>query len=94
MHPWALTAFAEAVKVAAKEWNRQVLVATHSPVLISQFEPRDILVAGVEDGRARFDRLNEIEDVRDLLEEYAAGSLYMSEAIAPQRAETLAGRER
>ena len=84
MHPWALTVFAKAVKVAAEQWNKQVFVATHSPVLISQFEPRDILVAGVEGGRARFDRLNEIEDVRDLLEEYAAGSLYMSEAIAPQ----------
>ena len=94
LHPWALTVFAKAVKVAAGEWNKQVFVATHSPVLISQFEPQDIMVAGVENGRARFDRLNEIEDVRDLLEEYAAGSLYMSEAIAPQGAEALAGKER
>ena len=84
LHPWALTVFAKAVKVAAERWNKQVFVATHSPVLISQFEPRDILVAGVEDGRARFDRLSEIKDLRDLLEQYAAGSLYMSEAIAPQ----------
>ena len=94
LHPWALTVFAKAVKVATKEWHKQVFVATHSPVLISQFEPQDILVAGVENGRARFDRLNEIDDVRDLLEEYAAGSLYMSEAIAPQGAEALAGKEK
>ena len=46
MHPWALTVFAKAVKVAAEQWNKQVFVATHSPVLISQFEPRDVLVAG------------------------------------------------
>ena len=84
MHPWALTVFAKAVKVAAEQWNKQVFVATHSPVLISQFEPRDVLVAGIEDGRARFYRLDEIDDIRDLLAEYAAGSLYMSEAIAPQ----------
>ena len=70
------------------------LVATHSPVLISQFEPRDILVAGVEDGRARFDRLNEIEEVRDLLEVYAAGSLYMSEAVAPQGPGAIAAAEK
>ena len=94
LHPWAITVFAKAVKIAIKEWHKQVFVATHSPVLISQFEPQDILVAGVENGRARFDRLNEIEDVRDLLEEYAAGSLYMSEAIAPQGAEALTGKER
>ena len=85
LHPWALAVFAKAVKVAADErWNKQIFIATHSPVLISQFEPRDILVAGIEDGRARFDRLHEIEEIRDLLEDYAAGSLYMSEAVAPQ----------
>ena len=84
LHPWAIAVFARAVKEAAEGWNKQVFLATHSPVLISQFEPRDILVAGIEEGRARFDRLSEIDQVQDLLEEYAAGSLYMSEAIAPQ----------
>ena len=94
LHPWALTVFAKAVKVAAERWKKQVFLATHSPVLISQFEPRDILVAGVEDGRARFDRLNEIEAIRDLLEDYAAGSLYMTEAVAPQGPVALAGKEK
>ena len=84
LHPWATTVFAKAVKEATGEWNKQVFLATHSPVLISQFEPQDILVAGIEEGRARFDRLSEIDQVQDLLEDYAAGSLYMSEAIAPQ----------
>lgn len=84
LHPWALAVFAEAVKTAAGSWNRQVFLATHSPVLISQFEPRDILVAGVEGGRARFDRLSEMEEVRDLLDEYPPGALYMSETVAPQ----------
>ena len=84
LHPWALAVFAKAVKVAAERWNKQIFIATHSPVLISQFKPQDILVADIEDGRARFDRLHEIEEIRDLLEDYAAGSLYMSEALAPQ----------
>ena len=84
LHPWATVVFARAVKLATEHWNKQVFLATHSPVLISQFEPQDILVAGVEDGRARFDRLSEIDEIRDLLEDYAAGSLYMSEAIARQ----------
>ena len=94
LHPWALTVFAKAAKLAAEQWNKQVFVATHSPVLISQFEPRDILVAGVEDGRARFERLNAIEEVRDLLEVYAAGSLYMSEAVAPQGPGAIAAAEK
>ena len=93
LHPWALAVFAKAVKVAAARWNKQIFRATHSPVLISQFEPRDILVAGIEDGRARFDRLHEIEEIRDLLEDYAAGSLYMSEAVAPQGPGTSRGEE-
>ena len=93
LHPWAITVFANAVKTAATQWNKQIFIATHSPVLTSQFELRDILVAGVEDGHVRFNRLNEIEDIRDLLEEYAAGSLYMSEAVAPQGPATLNERE-
>ena len=84
LHPWAMAVFARAVKLATEKWNKQVFLATHSPVLISQFEPEDILVAGVDDGRARFDRLSEIDEVRDLLEDYAPGSLYMSEAIGAQ----------
>ena len=88
LHPWALVVFARAVKVAAERWNKQVFLATHSPVLISQFEPQDILVAGIEDGRVRFERLSEIHEIRDLLEDYAAGSLYMSGAVAPQDAGT------
>ena len=94
LHPWAIAVFAKAVRAAAERWNKQIFLVTHSPVLISQFEPEDILVAGVEDGRARFDRLHEIDEVRDLLDEYAAGSLYMSEAIAPQGRNTLRGEQR
>ena len=93
LHPWALHVFANAAKTAATQWNKQIFIATHSPVLISQFELRDVLVAGVEDGRVRFNRLDEIEDIRDLLEEYAAGSLYMSEAVAPQGPAAFVGRE-
>ena len=45
LHPHALAVFAEAVCEAAKRWNRQVFLATHSPVLISQFEPSHVVVA-------------------------------------------------
>ena len=85
LHPWALAVFAKAVKEAATRWKKQVFLATHSPVLISQFEPQDILVAEVCGDRARFERLDKMEQIKDLLKDYAAGSLYMSDLVASQR---------
>ena len=90
LHPWALVVFARAVTEAAQQWNKQVFLATHSPVLISQFDPQGILVASMVEGCARFERLSEIHEFRDLLEEYAARSLYMSGTVAPQGADALA----
>lgn len=85
LHPYALSIFAQAVKHATEEWNRQVFIATHSPVLISQFEPEDILAAELDaSGQTVVTRVSEMDEVKDLLEDYAAGSLYMAEVIAPQ----------
>ena len=85
LHPYALTVFAEAVKLATREWNKQVFIATHSPVLISQFEAGEILATEIgEFGQTVIRRTSEIKEVQDLLDEYAAGSLYMAEVIAPQ----------
>jgi predicted ATPase len=85
LHPYAISVFAEAVKLATKEWNKQVFIATHSPVLIGQFESTDILATGLdESGQTVLTRVSEMEDIKDLLESYDTGSLYMAEAIAPQ----------
>ena len=85
LHPYAISVFAEAVKQATKEWNRQVFIATHSPVLIGQFEQEDILATSLdESGQTLLTRVSEMDDIQDLLESYDTGSLYMAEAIAPQ----------
>ncbi|MBF0477379.1 MAG: AAA family ATPase [Deltaproteobacteria bacterium] len=85
LHPYALAVFAEAVELATREWNKQVLIATHSPVLISQFEPENILAVELgEQGQTVVTRVSDMEDIKDLLEQYAVGSLYMAEAIAAQ----------
>ena len=85
LHPYAISVFAEAVKQATKEWNKQVFIATHSPVLIGQFEPEDILATSLdESGQTLLTRVSEMDDIQDLLENYDTGSLYMAEAIAPQ----------
>ena len=89
LHPYAISVFADAVKQATKEWNKQVFIATHSPVLISQFEPEDILATELEEsGQTVLTRVSEMDDIKDLLEEYAVGSLYMAEAIAKQSSPT------
>ena len=77
--------------MAASDWNKQVLIATHSPVLISQFEPDEILATEVDAGRTRIRRLSEIAEVQDLLEEYATGSLYMSQMIGHQTQPSVGG---
>jgi predicted ATPase len=85
LHPHALSVFAEAVKMAYEKWNRQIFIATHSPVLISQFEPEHILAVEKNiSGETVMKRLIEMTEIKDLLEEYAAGSLYMAEMIAAQ----------
>jgi predicted ATPase len=84
LHPWALAVLGKAIQAAALEHQKQVIVATHSPVLMSQFEPADCIAVEAVEGRTRLSRVSEIEDIGDLLEQYATGSLYMSETIAPQ----------
>jgi len=84
LHPWALAVLAKAIKLAAREWKKQVFVATHSPVLVGQFDAEDILAMGIEEGRSRPKRLSKMEGIVDLLKEYDAGSLYMAEMVAAQ----------
>ena len=88
LHPFAVSVFAEAVKLAAEKWGKQVMIATHSPVLISQFELSDIIASELSDNNGtRMRRVSEIPGLADLLDEYAAGSLYMSEMLARQSRE-------
>jgi len=85
LHPYPLSVFAKAVKLATQEWNKQVFIATHSPVLISQFDPSTIFAVGIDDlSRTTIQRVSEIEGIQDLLENYAVGSLYMAEMVAAQ----------
>ncbi len=84
LHPWSLAVLGKAIFEATHSWGRQVIMATHSPALISQFDLDEQLAVEMRDGRTIITRANAIEDLRDLLDDYATGSLYMSEAIAPQ----------
>ncbi|MEC4802889.1 MAG: AAA family ATPase [Jaaginema sp. PMC 1079.18] len=85
LHPWALAILGKAVKLATEEWNKQVFIATHSPVLLSQFEAKHILAVELDErGQTVIKRVSKIVEIQDLLENYALGSLYMAEMVAPQ----------
>ena len=85
LHPHAITVFAEAVRLATHSFSRQVFISTHSPVLLSQFDSEEILV--FESGKERDTqvvRLPDKAELKDLLDRYALGSLYMAEEVAGQ----------
>jgi predicted ATPase len=84
LHPHALAVLADAMEEATRRWCKQLFVATHSPVLISQFAPECVFAADVDKGAVRFTRIDRVPGVQDLLEQHAAGSLFMAEALAPQ----------
>jgi predicted ATPase len=85
LHPHALAVLASAIRESTQEKNRQIVVATHSPVLLSQFSSREIVaVEKNSEGATILRKVSEMPGMDELLEEYAAGSLYMAEALAPQ----------
>jgi predicted ATPase len=82
-----LAVFAEAVYEATQQWDRQVFLATHSPVLISQFQPADVVVAEAGDDRSTvLRRVSEITELQDVIQQYSVGSLYMAEEVGQQSA--------
>jgi predicted ATPase len=85
LHPHAISVFSEAVKRAAADFNRQVFISTHSPVLMSQFAVDSCLIfeSGPE-RETRIEPLSKRAGIRDLLDQYALGSLYMAEELARQ----------
>ncbi len=85
LHPHAIATFAQASRDAVSYRKRQIIMATHSPVLISQFETGEVIVA--ERGNRQssiFRRLSEIGELKDLVQQYALGSLYMAEQVGSQ----------
>jgi predicted ATPase len=84
LNPWAIQILAEAIQEAADNWNSQFLIATHSPVLLSMFNENDLFVSQRAEGQSTFKRLVDVADLKDLLGQYAAGSLYMMQLIGEQ----------
>ncbi|MBA4030119.1 MAG: hypothetical protein C0478_04385 [Planctomyces sp.] len=84
LHPWALTVLADAIKEAASKWNRQVILATHSPTLLSEFKEEEILLMQSGENGVTATRVSDIQEDRDLLDRYDLGSLYQMNIIGKQ----------
>ena len=83
LHPFAITLLAEMIR--AIEGDKQVIVATQSAQLVSEFDPSDIVVTETEDGLTTFNRLDESQ-LGDWLDEYSLGDLWLMNHLGGRRA--------
>ena len=81
LHPTAVGLVGEMIAAVAKE--RQVIVATQSPLLVDEFDLDEIGVFGLGDGRTRVRRFDG-EEYKRWLEKYSTGQLW--EKNLPRRA--------
>lgn len=73
LHPHALELLAGLIQRASAEV--QVVIATQSPALVSEFEPQDIVVVDRDENGSRFRRLG-AEELGDWLNDYTLGELW------------------
>lgn len=59
VHPWILRQF---IDLCRESIEKQILVTTHSPVLLNYVDPRIVRLMSMEDGRSRITRLLDIDD--------------------------------
>ena len=78
LHPVAVALIGDMIKVLAED--RQVIVATQSPLLVDKFDLDEILVLELRDRRTEIHRYSEIE-YRDWLEECTTGELWQKNVI-------------
>ena len=79
LHPAAIALIGGMIKALARE--RQVIVATQSPLLVDAFDLDEIFVLDMEDGRTEFRKLAQ-EDYRVWLDEsFTSGELWQKNLL-------------
>ncbi len=73
LHPMAIGIFAGMARSVSK--SRQIIIATQSPELVSEFSPENIVVANRQDNATSLKRLD-ARKLSDWLEEYSLGELW------------------
>ncbi len=75
LHPELVELVAELLQSAAT--RTQVIVATHSPELVSKLKPNEVVVVEKEDGATVMERLSE-EDLAVWLDKFRLGDLWLA----------------
>ena len=78
LHPSAIALVGDMIKALAEE--RQVIVATQSPLLVDEFDFDEIHVLELKDGRTRILR-HDKREYRHWLEKYTTGELWQKNLI-------------
>lgn len=78
LHPSAISLISAMIRVMSKQ--RQVIVATQSPLLVDEFEPDEIFVTELKDGQTTITRQDE-EYLSVWLEEYSTGELWQKNVM-------------
>lgn len=78
LHPRAVNLLASMLKAASVD--TQIIVATQSADLVSEFEPKDVIVADRGMGSTQLKRLDE-DKLKDWLEDYTLGELWKKNVL-------------
>jgi len=78
LHPDWIKLVGELLESAAT--RTQIIVATHSPMLVSYVQPQHVVVVEKEDGMTYMERLTE-EEMADWLDDFQLGDLWLSGQI-------------
>ena len=79
LHPYAISLIADLIKRLSLD--KQVILATQSPLLLNEFEAEDVVVVDMnEQGASQFKRLNS-EDYKNWLEDYSMGDIWQKNVL-------------
>ena len=79
LHPYAISLIADLIKRLSLD--KQVILATQSPLFLNEFEAEDVVVVDMnEQGASQFKRLNS-EDYKNWLEDYSMGDIWQKNVL-------------
>ncbi|MCF8372749.1 MAG: AAA family ATPase [Bacteroidales bacterium] len=83
LHPDMINTIAEAIKIASRD--SQMIIATHSPLLLNSFELEDIIVFEKDDSNQTYVKVKSEEDFADWNEDYLAGQMWLRGQLGGKR---------
>jgi len=75
VHPWILRQFLD---LCLHQSAKQIIVTTHSPVVLNYVEPRSVRLMSIENGRSKLERI--VDASSDLAEVVTSGDVSMFDA--------------